>query len=368
MEPRPPRITQGQLENAGAASEPPPPRPHADSAAMARKLRDQGSIAFSAATEQGNWDLFLMRPDGSQRRAITRTPDYHEAGVRFSPTGKRMLYYRIPASDPVDNNTYGTYELMLADADGANAETFGRGFSWASWGPDGTQLACLDQRGIRFVDIASRGVVRQLARKGIVEQLVWSPDGNSFAGTANGLGPFWNIGRMDAQSGLLYPVSETERYNCTPDWLPDSRHILYSRRNHSGRGRICELWMAAADGSKRRMLYAEPKRHIYGGCASPDGEYLLFTRSEVDLGARRRFPHELGHHPDGRHPDGRRGRGRAARARFRGSPRSDPRPFLGLGTALDQRPSPPPGEAGALRETAQGRYRVSDGKKAQTCF
>ena len=39
-----------------------------------------------------------------------------------------------------------------------------------------------------------------------------------------------------------------------------------------------------ADGKGRRRLYAEHKRHIYGGCPSPDGRYLLFTRSEVDLG------------------------------------------------------------------------------------
>ena len=32
------------------------------------------------------------------------------------------------------------------------------------------------------------------------------------------------------------------------------------------------------------MVYAEEGRHIYGGCASPDGKYFLFTRSEADLG------------------------------------------------------------------------------------
>ena len=32
------------------------------------------------------------------------------------------------------------------------------------------------------------------------------------------------------------------------------------------------------------MLYAEAGRHIYGGAASPDGRYLLFTRSVEDLG------------------------------------------------------------------------------------
>ena len=31
-------------------------------------------------------------------------------------------------------------------------------------------------------------------------------------------------------------------------------------------------------------LYAEAGRHIYGACASPDGKYVLFTRSVKDLG------------------------------------------------------------------------------------
>jgi Tol biopolymer transport system component len=255
-----------------------------DVAALAAEVRGKGWIAFSAAMDRGDWDLFVMRPDGSQRRALTATRAYHEAGVRFSPDGSKILYYRIPRSDAVDNNTYGTHELVVADADGGHAVVFGRGFAWASWGPDGTQLACLDPRGIQIVDVASRVVVRQVARKGIVQQLVWSPDGKAFAGTANGLGPFWNIGRLDGATGRLDAVSETERYNCTPDWMPDARRILYSRGIIPEAGGWAELWLAEADGPRPRLLYAEPGRHIYGGCASPDGAYLLFTRSEVDLG------------------------------------------------------------------------------------
>ena len=66
--------------------------------------------------------------------------------------------------------------------------------------------------------------------------------------------------------------------------MPDSRSILYSRGIVPETGGYAELWMAGGDGKERRMLYAEEKRHLYGGCASPDGKYLLFTRSEVDLG------------------------------------------------------------------------------------
>ena len=222
-----------------------------------------------------------MAPD---RRQLTHTPDINEAGVRFSPDGKKILYYRIPASEAVDNNTYGKFDLVIADADGSNAVVFGRDFPWASWGPDGTQLACLDRRGVRIIDVASRKEVRQLPRKGIVQQLVWSPDGASFAGTANGLGAYWNIGRLDAKTGALNAVSDTERYNCTPDWRPDSRSILYSRGIVPETPGYAEIWMASIDGKEKRMVCAEEGRHLYGACSSPDGNYVLFTRSETDLG------------------------------------------------------------------------------------
>jgi Tol biopolymer transport system component len=254
------------------------------SARLAEELHDKGWLVFSAKTDQGDWDLYLSRPDGTGRRKLTDTREFNEAAARFSPDGKRLLYYRMPRSEAVDNNTYGTFDLVVADADGGHAVVFGKDFPWASWGPDGTQLACLTPKGIEIVDVATRKVVRQLPRKGLVQQLVWSPDGKWFVGTANGLGPYWNIGLLNPATGNLAAVSETDRYNCTPDWLPDSRGILYARGIIPEGGGRAELWVASLDGKDRRTLYAEEGRHIYGACASPDGKYVLFTRSVEDLG------------------------------------------------------------------------------------
>jgi hypothetical protein len=52
----------------------------------------------------------------------------------------------------------------------------------------------------------------------------------------------------------------------------------------TGQGGWAELWVADGDGKEKSMRYAEEGRHIYGACPSPDGKYLLFTRSEKDLG------------------------------------------------------------------------------------
>jgi Tol biopolymer transport system component len=251
---------------------------------LAAEIHDKGWVAFSAKTANGDWDLYVMRPDGSERRKLTDTRAFNEAGARFSPDGTRLLYYRMPRSEPLDNNTYGTFRLVVSDADGAHAVDRGDGFPWASWGPGGTQVACLTRKGIEVVDAATWAVVRRLPRGGIVEQLVWSPDGKWFTGTANGLGPFWNIARLNAETGRINAVSETERYNCTSDWLPDSEGVLYARGVIPQDGGHAELWSARGDGAAREVLYAEEGRHIYGGCSSADGRYLIFTRSEADLG------------------------------------------------------------------------------------
>jgi Tol biopolymer transport system component len=251
---------------------------------MAAALRTKGWLVFSARTAAGDWDLFVMRPDGSDRRPITATPGLNEAGARFSPDGRRLLYYRMTQAEPVDNNNYGTFDLVLANADGSAPVVFGSGFAWATWGPDSGQIACLAPKGIRMIDVKTRAVIRELPRRGVVSQLAWSPDGRRLAGTANGLGQFWNIGCIELETGAIHAVSETERYNCTPDWTPDSSGVVYARGIIPNQPGHAELWLADAEGGNQRRLYAEGAHHIYGACVSPDGQYLLFTRSRNDLG------------------------------------------------------------------------------------
>ncbi|MBE7499128.1 MAG: PD40 domain-containing protein [Verrucomicrobiales bacterium] len=262
----------------------PSPAGSSSPATLAAELRGRGTLVCSAKTAAGDWDLFLLRPDGSGRHPITRTAEYHEAGARFSPDGTRLLYYRLPRSEAVDNNTYGTFELVVAQADGSAPVVWGRDYPWASWGPDGRQLACLTPQGICLIELTHRAVVREFPRRGIVGQLVWSPDGRHLAGTANGLGSFWNIGCLDLATGAIRAVSETERYNCTPDWSPDGQRIVYARGIIPEQPGHAELWAADTQGASRQRLHAEPGHHLYGACVSPDGQYLLFTRSAEDLG------------------------------------------------------------------------------------
>ena len=254
-------------------------------AQLAKEVGGKGWIVFAARAENGTWDLFLMRPDGEERRNITNTPDFEEGGPRFSPDGKRLLYRRFARGTVINHDLWGFQgNLMISDPDGSNAVQVGgdREFSWASWSPDGKQIACLTQKGIQIVDLETKEIVRELPRKGIYQQLFWSPDGQWFCGVANAR-IMWTVVRMNALTGDLNIVQEFQ--SCTPDWFPDSRHIIYPSRpaGQNGYG-FTQLWMSDGEGKESRMIFGEDGYHIYGGALSPDGKYVLFTRCAEDGG------------------------------------------------------------------------------------
>jgi Tol biopolymer transport system component len=159
-------------------------------AELAKEVRDKGRIVYGARTAKNDWDLFTMRPDGSDTQKLTNTPEFNEG----------------------------------------------------------------------------------LAR------LTWSPDGKWLAGVASSFDTGWSVVRMDAATGEINPVSTVDC--CTPDWFPDSRTIIYSNRPHDW----TQLWMADGEGENRRLVFAEDGRHVYGGCVSPDGDYVLFTGNKEEDG------------------------------------------------------------------------------------
>jgi dipeptidyl aminopeptidase/acylaminoacyl peptidase len=248
---------------------------------LAREVRDKGWIIYGARTARGDWDLFTMRPVGSDVRNLTNTPQFNEGLPRFSPDGTRILYRRIPVSERFDNNRHGLQgELVFANSDGSAVEVFGKEgeFPWASWSSDGKKIVCLYPRGIEFYDLATKKLTTHLDRKGIFQQTTLSPDGKWLSGVANSFGTGWSVVRMDVATGMINPVSKVDC--CTPDWFPDSRTMIYSSRPHEW----TQLWMADGEGKQRRLVYAEDGRHIYGGCVSPDGKYVLFTGNKEEDG------------------------------------------------------------------------------------
>ncbi|MDA2930417.1 hypothetical protein MYX84_10800 [Acidobacteria bacterium AH-259-O06] len=269
---------------------------------LAEEVHDKGWIVYSSRTERGDWDLFLIRPGGSKQLNITNTPDFHEMGGRFSPDGKQLLYRRLTKTSEFHHLNWGLQgQLMIAASDGSDpASVGGPGeYPWASWGPEGKRIACLYKSGIKIYDLGTGQIMRQMNRQGIYQQLFWSANGEDFCGPANQEGKGWGVVCLNLATGRVSSVSGP-RMCCTGDWFPDSEHVIYSYRPVNQEvldgGEMArragqklehgwtQLWMGDKQAQKRRLVYGEDGRHIYGGAVSPDGRYVLFTRShEEDL-------------------------------------------------------------------------------------
>jgi len=257
---------------------------------LAKEVANKGWILFTAKTLQGDYDLFLSRPDGSARRNITQTPDWSEYGGRFSPDSKRILYRRQKAGENINHDRWGAMgALVVANADGSNPVVQGSDgeWPWASWSPDGKQFACLYKREgkITIIDAESKKLIKEMPRQGIFQQLYWSPDGKRLVGTANFSGQDWNILSIDLESGKSTLLSRA--LNCTPDWFQgDPNRVIYSNRTPALGNKYgwTMLMQATADGKSRTLVYGERDRHIYYGCTSPDDKYVIFSVPPTDGG------------------------------------------------------------------------------------
>jgi Tol biopolymer transport system component len=249
---------------------------------LAAEVRCLGWIVCATISARGDWDLYLMRPDGSERRTLTQTPDWNETWPQFSRDGSKLLYRRLKRGEAVSGNDYGRQgAAVVSNSDGRNPMVLGGDgdLAWATWSPDGRELATLGLKGIQFVDVETGRVRRTHGRQGFYQQLTWSPDGKWLVGVANNLATSWSIARMNATTGEVNAVNTVDC--CTPDWFPDARTVIFSwrppgQKTNRGQG-WTQLWKADAVGANPRLVYAMDDRHAYGSCVSPDGKYVIFT-------------------------------------------------------------------------------------------
>jgi Tol biopolymer transport system component len=256
---------------------------------LARDVADLGWLLFAGKSAQGDYDLFVCRPDGSKLRNLTNTPASNEFNARFSADGSKLLYRRIPRTEAINHTLHGQFgEFVTANSDGTHPVVHGKPgeFPWASWSPDGKQIACLHKAEgkIRIFELGSKKLLREMPSYGVFQQLYWSPDGKRLCGCANVAGADWNIVDIELATGKVTLLSRN--LNCTPDYFHDSARVIHSHRQPGladGYGWTMVM-QASVDGKRRTLVYAERERHVYWSCTSPDDQYAVFSIFPEDSG------------------------------------------------------------------------------------
>jgi TolB protein len=246
------------------------------------------SIAFTDAPPQAGYehqvDLFVMDPDGSNRRRVARCGTYCRiSAYTWSPDGRRLAFMR---GDPGSRNTGTDYSLFVVGADGAGERRLFRecgksefpgcidflGFfgSPISWAPDGSRLVVSRGGSLYVADVDGRHPRRLTScepKRCFDITPAWSPDGSRIVFTRSGSrGPLFNAGdlysvRPDGTD--LRRLTHLAAGTTSPTWSPDARKIAFGTwpvidSSGSAPRRKSGLYVMAADGSNLKRLATAP--------------------------------------------------------------------------------------------------------------
>ena len=181
---------------------------------------DGGSLAVSSG-DSGNGDIFVLSPDGRQRRQITATAD-RETDPAWAPSGALLAYERVGTDTAIyAADAAGHEERLLTDGPGCDGDP--------AFSPDGTLIAFTSCRAglaqIYLMNSDGTDVVRLTHDDGDDSDPAWSPDGSRIAySSARGDSRRVYVIRADGSDDR--PLTDGPA-DVSPAWSPDGREIVY---------------------------------------------------------------------------------------------------------------------------------------------
>ncbi len=244
-------------------------------------------IVYAAAAANEQKDLWLIRPDGSDRRRLLDCEENSDCTAAvWSPDGKRLIYERrdlvMGASSLVPARLWW-YDLVSGQTAPVFQEKERVGHS-ASWSADGRWLSYISplKEGLQIYDIETGD--DYVIPGEVQDAAAWSPTEPVLIVTkarvsSNGYGA--GLLRADMRSGSYTELNgESDASDTSPAWSPDGQWVAFRRSTLTGPGG--QLWLMRADGSESRPLTGDPQYENASPAWSSDGRLIVYQRFSLD--------------------------------------------------------------------------------------
>jgi TolB protein len=263
-------------------------------------LSPDGSRVLFESDRSGNWDIYTMKPDGTDLVRLTTDPA-SDVGPIWSPDGKRIVF--ASERDDPDSDIY----VMNADGSGVRRLTRQPGDdSHPHWSPDGARLVFNSARTTPdlkaewtkqyheiFTMAADGSDVRQITRFRTVSTYPqFSPDGKKIAFRRRLDEPAfeWDLSAsprnsevfvMNADGSNPLNVSKSPAYDGWPAWSPDGATIVFSS-NRAGPANIGQLYAVDPDGANLRKLTDGPGSFVQPSWSRDGKRIYAFQHWETE--------------------------------------------------------------------------------------